>query len=50
MATAVLGLLAAYGYSELVVSEADIEYQNLDELRRDVTVFTTWRRSRNGQG
>jgi hypothetical protein len=45
MATAVLGLLTTYGYSELVVSEADTEYQILDELRQDVAMFENWRRS-----
>jgi hypothetical protein len=46
MATSVLGLLADYGYCELVVSEADTEYQTFDELQQDVAVFDRWRQSR----
>ena len=42
MATGVLGLLADHDFSEFVVSEADQECQNLDELRRDVAVFEDW--------
>jgi hypothetical protein len=42
MATRVLGLLADDGFSELVVSEADKQYQNLDELRQDVVMFEGW--------
>jgi sugar phosphate isomerase/epimerase len=44
IATAVFGLLAAHGYSELAVSEADAEYQNLEELRHDAALFDTWQR------
>jgi hypothetical protein len=43
MAAGVLSLLADAGYSELVVSEADQKYQNLDDLRKDVAVFEGWR-------
>jgi sugar phosphate isomerase/epimerase len=50
MATAVLGHLAAHGYSELVVSEADIEYHNFDELRQDAMMFENWRSARCGGG
>jgi sugar phosphate isomerase/epimerase len=50
MATAVLSLLADRGFSELVVSEADAEYQNLDELRQDVAMFERWSRRCSSQG
>ena len=49
MASSVLGLLADYGFSELVVSEADKQYQNFDELRQDVVMFENWRMQYSSQ-
>ena len=43
MATGVLTLLADHGFSGLVVSEADQEFQNLDDLRQDTALFANWR-------
>lgn len=43
MVTSVLTLLADHGYSQLVVSEAEPEYQNAHDLRCDRSVFETWR-------
>ncbi|MEZ6146924.1 MAG: histidinol-phosphatase [Planctomycetaceae bacterium] len=40
----VLSLLADYGFSGLVVSEADPEYQTLEGLREDVDFFHEWQR------
>lgn len=49
MANGVLGLLADYGFSELVVSEADKEYQNHDDLSQDLAVFRSWRTQYSSQ-
>jgi hypothetical protein len=46
MATRALGLLSAHGYTGLVTSEADTEYQTLYELQQDAAMFETWRRAR----
>ncbi len=43
MVFAVLTLLEDYGFSGLVVSEADLEYQNRSELRMDTLLFDRWR-------
>ena len=42
MVTCVFTLLADYGFEELVVSEADEEFQNDADLRRDVALFRSW--------
>jgi sugar phosphate isomerase/epimerase len=39
----VLSLLAGAGFDGLVVSEADAEFQNAQELRMDVLLFDAWR-------
>lgn len=36
--------LAAMGYDGLIVSEVEIEFQNLNDLRMDVLLFDTWLR------
>jgi sugar phosphate isomerase/epimerase len=43
MVLPVLSLLAEAGFEGLVVSEADPEYQNEQELRMDVLLFDAWR-------
>jgi len=43
MAAAVLSLLAEYGYSGFVVSEANAQFQNVTDLRPDVEFFQRWR-------
>ena len=43
MVLPVLSLLAEAGFDGLVVSEADPEYQNAQELRMDVLLFEAWR-------
>lgn len=45
--TAVASLLDDVGYDGFVVSEVDVPYQNVDDLRRDVELFENWRRERN---
>lgn len=40
----ILSTLAAYGFEGLVVSEADLEYQNASDLRKDVLWFQQWRK------
>jgi hypothetical protein len=39
----VLALLAEFRFEGLIVSEANPEYQNPNELRMDVLLFETWR-------
>jgi hypothetical protein len=41
----VLSLLSEFGFDGLIVSEADIAYQTLNDLRMDVLMFETWRRA-----
>ncbi len=42
LAVAVLDLLTDVGFTKLVVSEAELVYQNLDDLRHDVRLFEDW--------
>jgi sugar phosphate isomerase/epimerase len=42
MVVPVLSLLADYGFSKLIVSEANEAYQNLDDLSRDVQLYESW--------
>lgn len=43
-----LSLLRDAGYDGLVVSETDVEFQNLDDLRKDCELFDAWRTGRSG--
>jgi sugar phosphate isomerase/epimerase len=45
LASAVLTRLADAGFRGVVVSEVALEYQRLDELRRDVEFFEAWKRN-----
>ena len=42
MSTRVLSRLARAGYGGLVVSEAEMEYQNVDDMQKDVETFENW--------
>jgi hypothetical protein len=39
----VLSLLAEFGFDGLIVSEADEDFQNANDLRMDALLFDTWR-------
>lgn len=43
----VLSLLDDAGYDGLVVSEIDVPYQNVNDIRMDVLLFDTWQKSRS---
>jgi hypothetical protein len=43
MVLPVLSLLAGAGFEGLIVSEANLEHQNPEELRMDVLLFDVWR-------
>lgn len=36
--------LAQFGYDGLIVSEVEVDYQNLNDLRMDVLLYDTWQR------
>jgi hypothetical protein len=42
MVVPVLSLLADYGFRNLIVSEANEDYQTLDDLSRDVRLYESW--------
>ncbi|MEQ8787479.1 MAG: hypothetical protein RIC55_14340 [Pirellulaceae bacterium] len=46
LARAVLTLLADHGYQQLVVSEANQEFQTREHLRRDMDLFDAWHAAR----
>jgi sugar phosphate isomerase/epimerase len=43
----VLSLLDDVGFNGFVVSEIDVPYQNVNDIRMDVLLFDTWRTSRS---
>lgn len=45
LGTEILTRLNAHGFTNLVVSEAEVHFQTLEHLRKDVSFFENWKRT-----